>query len=82
MAIEKTKRHKSSGIDQIPAELVKVGCRTVRSEIFVLINSIWNKEEFPEERKASITVPIYKKGGDNTGCSNTVCVYSLHNLIY
>jgi hypothetical protein len=33
MAIEELKRHKSQGIDQIPAELIKAGCRTIRSEI-------------------------------------------------
>jgi hypothetical protein len=33
MAIEKLKRHKSPGIDQIPAELFKTGGRTLRSEI-------------------------------------------------
>jgi hypothetical protein len=49
MAIEKLKRHKSPAIDQIPAELNKAGGRTIRSEIHKLINSIWNKEEFPEQ---------------------------------
>ena len=33
MAIEKLKRHKSPGIDQIPAELIKVGGKTIYSEI-------------------------------------------------
>jgi len=33
MAIEKLKRHKSPGIDQIPAELIKARGRTIRSEI-------------------------------------------------
>jgi hypothetical protein len=33
MAIEKLKRHKSPGIDQIPAELIKAGGRTICSEI-------------------------------------------------
>jgi hypothetical protein len=33
MAIEKLKRHKSPDIDQIPAELIKAGGRTIRSEI-------------------------------------------------
>ena len=69
MAIEKLKRHKSPGIDQIPAELIKAGGRTIRSEIHKLINSIWNKEELPEQWKESIIVPIYKKG-DKTDCSN------------
>ena len=69
MAIEKLKRHKSSGINQIPAELIKAGSRIICSEIHELTNSIWNKEELPEEWKESIIVPIYKKG-DKTDCSN------------
>jgi hypothetical protein len=30
MAIEKLKRNKPSGIDQIPAELMKAGSRTIQ----------------------------------------------------
>ena len=56
LAIEKLKGHKSPGIDQIPAELIKAGGRTIRSEIHKLIISIWNKEELPEEWKESIIV--------------------------
>jgi hypothetical protein len=69
MAIEKLKRHKSPGIDQIPAELIKAGGRIIRSEMHTLIISIWNKEELPEEWKESVIVPIYEKG-DKTDCSN------------
>jgi len=58
MAIEKLKRHRSPGINQIPAELIKAEGRTICSEIHKLINSIWNEEELPEEWKESITVPI------------------------
>jgi len=35
---------------------------TIFSKIRILINSIWNKEELPEEWKESIIAPIYKKG--------------------
>jgi hypothetical protein len=69
MAIEKLKRHKSPGIDQIRAELIKAGDRIIQSEIHKLIISIWNKEDLPEEWKESVIVPIYKKG-DKTDCSN------------
>jgi len=62
-------RHKSAGIDQIPAELIKTGSRTIQSQIHKLINSIWNKEELPEEWNESIILPVYKMG-DNTCCSN------------
>jgi hypothetical protein len=66
---EKLKRHTSPGTDQIPADLIKAGGRTIRSEIHKLINSIRNKENLPKQWKESITVPIYKKG-DTTDCSN------------
>jgi hypothetical protein len=69
MAIEKLKSHKSPGIDQIPAEFIKAGCRTIRCAIHKLIIPIWNKEELPEGWKESIIVPIYKKG-DKTDCNN------------
>ena len=67
--IEKLESHKSSGIGQIPAELIKAGSRTICHEIHKLIISIWNKEELPEEWKESIIVPICKKV-DKTDCSN------------
>ena len=63
LAIEKLKSHKSPGIDQIPAELIKVGGMTIRFAIHKLIIYIWNNEELPEEWKESIIVPTYKKGG-------------------
>jgi len=69
LAIEKLKSHKSPGIDQIPAELMKTGGRTIHYEINNLIISIWNNEELPEEWKELIIVPIYKKG-DKIDCSN------------
>jgi hypothetical protein len=68
IAIEKLKRYKSPGIDQILAELIQEGWNTLHSEIHKLINCIWNEEELPEW-KESIIVPIYKKG-DKTDCSN------------
>jgi len=68
LAIEELKSHKSPGFDQIPAELIKAGGRTVCYEIHKLIISVWNKEELPEEWKKSI-VPIYERG-NKTDCSN------------
>jgi len=52
MVIAKVKRHKSPGIVEIPAELIKSGGRMIRYEIHKLIKSIWNKEELPEEWKS------------------------------
>ena len=66
LAIDKLKSHKSSGIDQIPAELIKVGGRTLCLEIHKLITSIWKREKLPEEWKESIIVPVHKKGDNNS----------------
>jgi len=49
LAIDKIKSHKSPGIDQIPAELIKAGGRTIYLEIRKLIISIWKKEKLSEE---------------------------------
>jgi len=49
LAIEELKCQKSSGIDQIPTELIKKGGRTICYQIDKLIISIWNKDELPEE---------------------------------
>jgi hypothetical protein len=62
LAIDKLKSHKSPGFDQIPAELIKVGCRTLCFQIHKLITSIWKREKLPEEWKELIIVPIHKKG--------------------
>ena len=54
LTIEKLKSHILLGIDQIQAELIKAGGRTIRFAIHKLIISFWNKEELPEELKGSI----------------------------
>jgi len=69
LVIDKLKSHKSPGIDQIPAELIKAGDRAIFLEIHKLITSVWKKEKLPEEWKESIIVPIHKKG-DKTDCSS------------
>ena len=69
IAIEKLKRHKSPGNDQIPAELIKAESRVNSSENLKLTNSILSTEEFPEKWTESFIVFIYKKG-DKTDCSD------------
>jgi hypothetical protein len=68
IAITKLKRYKLPGSDQIPTELIQTRGETLWSEIFKVINSVWNKEELPDQWKESI-VPIYKKS-NKTECSN------------
>ena len=70
MAIEKLKRPKSPGTDQIPAELIKAGDRTIRWQIHKLINSVWSKAELPKEcRNLSFYLSLYYNGY-KTDCYN------------
>jgi hypothetical protein len=66
------------GIDQIPADPFKAGLSTISCEIHRLINSVWNKEELPEQWKRSLIVPIYKKG-DKTSYNNYRSIPRLSN---
>jgi hypothetical protein len=51
MAIEKLVRYKSSGVEQVPAELTQAGGRAVCSQIHTLFNCMWNKDDLPQEWK-------------------------------
>jgi len=76
LAIDKLKSHKSPGIVQIPAELIKAEGGKICCEINELIISIWKKEKLPEEWKELIIVPNHKKG-DKTDCNNYRGISSL-----
>jgi hypothetical protein len=62
IASEKLKRYKWPNTDQILAELIQAGGGILHSGIHKLRNSIWAKEELPQQWKESIIVPDYKKG--------------------
>jgi len=80
MGIENLKRHKLPGIDEIPAELIKTGKRTICCQSHKPTHNIWNKEELPEEWTESIIVPTYKKG-DKTDCGNYRSISLFANYI-
>jgi sorting nexin-29 len=69
IAIAKLKKCKPPGSVQIPAELIQAGGEILLSEVHKLINSVWNKEEFPDQWKESIIVPIHERG-DKIDCNN------------
>jgi hypothetical protein len=62
-------KYKSPVSDQIPAELIQAEGEALECEIHKLINSIWNKEELPDQWNESIIVPVHKKC-DKTDCNN------------
>jgi predicted nucleotide-binding protein (sugar kinase/HSP70/actin superfamily) len=44
-ATKKLQRYKPPGIDEIPAELIKAGGNTIRSDMYTFINYSSNNEE-------------------------------------
>jgi hypothetical protein len=69
IATGKFKSYKSAGTDHILVKVMKAGGETLCSEIHILICSIWNKEELPQQWKESIIITIHKKD-DKTDCNN------------
>jgi hypothetical protein len=65
----KFKKYRPPSSDQIPAELIQAGGEILLSAIHKLINYVWNKEEFPDQTKESIIVPVHKKG-EKTNCNH------------
>jgi hypothetical protein len=62
IAVAKLKKYKSPGSDEIPTELIQAGGEILLSVIHKVINSVWDKEELPDQWKESIIVPIHRKG--------------------
>jgi hypothetical protein len=49
MSTEKIKRRKAPDVYQIPAYFIQTENGKIRSEIHKPTNSVWNKQELPEE---------------------------------
>ncbi|CAF1270699.1 unnamed protein product [Adineta ricciae] len=69
IAINKLKKNKSPGTDEITAEMIQGGGEQLAHKIHELCNRAWEEETIPEEWGRSILVPIPKKG-DTSECSN------------
>jgi hypothetical protein len=61
IAIAKLKKYKSPSSNEILAELIKAGSEILPSAIYKLMNSVWNKEELPDQWKESISVSVKKR---------------------
>jgi hypothetical protein len=82
IAIAKLKKCKSPGSDPILAEPIQAGGEILPSVIHKLINCTWNKEEFPDQWKESIIVPVHKKGDEPVIIILGYHCYELHTKLY
>jgi hypothetical protein len=62
IAIAKLKTSKWPGSDEIPAAMIQAGGEILLSAIHKPVNSVWNKEELPNQWKESIIVPVHRRG--------------------
>jgi sorting nexin-29 len=80
MAVQKLKKHKAPGMDNIRAELFKYGGNEIIKRLHTITKEIWLTEKKPTDWNLSILCPIHKKG-DLMECSNYRGV-SLLNTAY
>jgi sorting nexin-29 len=80
MAVQKLKKYKAPGMDNIPAELFKYSGNELVKHLHTIIREIWLQEKIPTDWNLSIICPIHKKG-DIMECSNYRGV-SLLNTAY
>ena len=68
-ALKSLKRGKAAGIDDLPAELLKIDLTLTTDKLYTLINYIWEKERVPLDWKRGILIKVPKKG-DISKCEN------------
>jgi hypothetical protein len=80
LAVQKLKKHKVPGTDNITAELFKCGGNELVKHLHTVLKEIWLKEKMPTDWILNIICPMPKKG-DIMECSNNRGV-SLLNTAY
>jgi hypothetical protein len=58
IVIAELEKNKLPDRDEIPAELIQTSGEILLSGNRKLVNSVWNKEELPDQWKESIIVPL------------------------
>jgi hypothetical protein len=79
-ATAKLKEYKLPSSGQILAKLIQTGDITSLSVIHKLFNSMWNKDELPNQWRDSIILPIHKNG-DKAVCKNDHGIITAINFI-
>ena len=69
-AISQLNTNRASGKDGIPAEIYKAASPNTLESFHQVLNSIWDKEEMPEDFHDALIVAIYKNKGSKADCGN------------
>ena len=76
-ALESTTTNKASGGDGIPVELFQILKDDAVKVLHSILQQIWETQQWPQDRKRSVFIPIPKKGNAKE-CSNyhTISLFS------
>ena len=77
-ALESTPANKTSAGDGIPAELFKILNDDAIKALYSVCQQIWKAQQWPQDWKRSILVPISRKGS-NKECSNHQTIAFISN---
>ena len=69
-AITQLSSGKAPGSDSIPAEVYKNGGPITLTKLTKLYQSMWSKEQLPQEFRDATVVHIYKRKGNRQACDN------------
>ena len=69
-AITQLSSGKAPGSDSIPAEVYKKGGPITLTKLTELYQSMWSKEQLPQEFRDATVVHIYKRKGNRQACDN------------
>jgi hypothetical protein len=69
MTVQKLKKHKAPGMDNIPADLFKYGGNEIIKHLHTITKKNWLKEKMPTDWNLSIICPTHEKV-DLMECSN------------
>ena len=78
MALGSADANKASGGDGIPAELFKILNEDAIKVLHSVCQQIWKTQQWPQDWKRSILVPISRKGS-NKECSNQQTIAFISN---
>ena len=78
-ALKKKKKKKTSGGDGIPPELFQILKDDALKVLHSICQQIWKTQQWPQDWKRSVFIPIPKKGNAKE-CSTTTQLHSSHTL--
>ena len=78
-ALRSITTNKASGGDGIPVELFQILKDDVMKVLHSICKKIWTTQQWPQDWKKSVFIPILKKGNAKE-CSNTTQLHSSHTL--